>query len=49
VDLRFADGVRRRLFAGRYRTREEAETIRAQVAGRFATARVVTATTELWE
>jgi cell division septation protein DedD len=49
VDLRFASGVRRRLFVGRYHTREEAEKVRAELAPTFGAARVVTATSELWE
>ena len=48
VDLRFRDGVRRRLFVGRYQTREEAEKLRSDLARDFADARVVTAETELW-
>jgi general secretion pathway protein A len=49
VDLRFADGVHRRLFVGRFRTREEADKVRAELPASFAQARVVTATSELWQ
>jgi general secretion pathway protein A len=48
VDLRFPDAVRRRLFVGRYQTREEAEKLRTDLAREFPSARVVTAETELW-
>jgi general secretion pathway protein A len=40
IDLRYADGVRRRLLIGRYRSRAEAEKARADVATLFADARV---------
>jgi general secretion pathway protein A len=40
IDLRYADGVRRRLLIGRYRSRAEAERARADVATLFADARV---------
>ncbi|HUE89258.1 MAG TPA: AAA family ATPase [Vicinamibacterales bacterium] len=40
LDLRFADGVRRRLLIGRYRSRAEAEKARADIATTFADARV---------
>jgi general secretion pathway protein A len=40
LDLRYADGVRRRLLLGRYRSRAEAEQARADVATLFAEARV---------
>jgi hypothetical protein len=40
LDLRYADGVRRRLLLGRYRSRPEAEQARADVATLFAEARV---------
>ena len=40
LDLRYADGVRRRLLIGRYRSRAEAERARADVATVFANARV---------
>jgi general secretion pathway protein A len=40
LDLRYADGVRRRLLIGRYRSRAEAERARADVATVFADARV---------
>jgi general secretion pathway protein A len=49
VDLRFSDGIRRRLFAGRFATREEAEKIRESLATTFPNARVVTAASELWQ
>ena len=49
VDMRFRDGIRRRLFVGRFRTREEAEKVRSDIAGVFAEARLVTAASELWE
>jgi cell division septation protein DedD len=48
VDLRFRDGVRRRLFVGRYQTRDEAEKLQSALARDFPDARVVTAETELW-
>jgi general secretion pathway protein A len=40
IDLRYPDGVRRRLLIGRYRSRAEAEKARADVATLFAEARV---------
>jgi general secretion pathway protein A len=40
IDLRYANGVRRRLLIGRYRSRTEAERARADVATLFADARV---------
>ena len=40
IDLRYADGVRRRLLIGRYRSRAEAEKAREEVATAFADARV---------
>ena len=40
LDLRYVDGVRRRLLIGRYRSRAEAEKARAEVATVFADARV---------
>jgi cell division septation protein DedD len=40
VDLRYVDGVRRRLLIGRYRSRAEAEKARVDVATLFADARV---------
>ena len=49
VDMRFRDGIRRRLFVGRFATREEAEKVRGELAAAFADARVVTAASELWE
>jgi general secretion pathway protein A len=48
VDLKFRDGVRRRVFAGRFPTREQAESVQADLANRFPAARVVTASSELW-
>jgi general secretion pathway protein A len=48
VDLRFRDGVRRRLFVGRYQTRDEVEKLQRALARDFPDARVVTAETELW-
>jgi general secretion pathway protein A len=46
VDLWYDDGIRRRLMAGRYVTREEAERVRADLATSFATASVATAVSE---
>ena len=46
LDLRFLDGRRRRVLVGRYRTRTQAEEVRASLASDFANARVVTAATE---
>ena len=46
LDLRYLDGRRRRVLVGRYRTRTQAEEVRAQLASDFANARVVTAATE---
>ncbi len=40
IDLRYVDGVRRRLLIGRYRSRAEAEKARADVSTVFADARV---------
>jgi general secretion pathway protein A len=40
IDLRYADGVRRRLLIGRYRSRAEAEKARLDVATVFSEARV---------
>lgn len=40
IDLRFVDGVRRRLLIGRYRSRAEAEKARADLETVFAGARV---------
>jgi general secretion pathway protein A len=48
VDLRFPDGVRRRLFVGRFQTREEADKLLADLARDYPAARVVTAESELW-
>jgi general secretion pathway protein A len=41
IDLRYQEGMRRRLLIGRYTTREEAEKVRAELAGVSADARVV--------
>jgi general secretion pathway protein A len=49
LDMLFSDGIRRRLFVGRFQTREEAESALAELAGAFKNARVVTATGELWQ
>jgi general secretion pathway protein A len=49
LDMRFSTGIRRRLFVGRYPTRERAEEVRSQLAAAFPAARVVTASSELWD
>ena len=46
LDLPYSDGIRRRLFLGRYPTRQEAEKARADVAAVFKDARVVTPSLE---
>ena len=40
IDLRYLDGVRRRLLIGRYRSRAEAEKARADLESVFRDARV---------
>jgi general secretion pathway protein A len=49
LDMRFASGIRRRLFVGRFATREEAEKLAAELAPRYKEARVVTPASEMWE